>query len=330
MIKQFPLVSVVIPVKNEAGILKRCLGSLKRMDYPPERLEIIVADGMSGDDSKAVALSCGARVVTNERELVVSGRNRGFESAKGDLVAFTDADCVFDAKWIGNSLKYFDDENVGGVGGLTLPPEDSSSFEKAIDCIFSMAEFFHSTAHRKKTEGVKEAEDIPGCNAIYRREALDKAMPVKEGLLTAEDVWMNFCIRQAGYKLVFAPDVILWHYRRNSPGKFLRQIYRFAIGRAQIGRENRRLLNIFHIMAGFAVPAMIIAGAYFYFMGRMELFIKGMALFIFMIIPLLSFLKTRSPKVAFSASLAMSIFILGWSAGFLREVFFPMKDTKGR
>jgi len=174
MNSKFPLISVVIPVKNESAILGRCLNSLREVEYPSGRLEIIIADGMSRDESPALALSYGAKVVRNEKELVSSGRNRGFEAARGELIAFTDADCIFDKRWLANSLKYFDDKKIGGVGGTTLQPEDSSSFEKAIDCVFHMAELFQSTSHRRRLPGAKEAADIPGCNAITGEKRLKR------------------------------------------------------------------------------------------------------------------------------------------------------------
>ena len=326
---EFPIISVVIPVKNDAGILARCLGSLKEIDYPKESLEIIIADGMSRDTTSQTALDRGAKVVLNEKELVVSGRNRGFEAAKGELIAFTDADCVFDKGWLKSSLKYFADELVGGVGGMALQPEDSSDFEKAVDYIFNLAEFFRSTVHRKNLERVREVSDIPGCNAIYRKVALNKVMPVDESLVTAEDVWMNFCIREAGYKLILAPDVILWHYRRNSPKRFLRQIYRFGIGRAQVGKREQGLLSIFHVIIGFAIPLSLLIVTFFYITGAAGLLFKIM-LAVFTLTVLLSFLKSKSLKTAVNFPLAFSIFCLGWSAGFLKELILPTAKNEKR
>lgn len=320
---------MVIPVKNESGILGRCLESLKGIDYPARRFEIIISDGMSADDTKKTALSYGARVVPNEGELVASGRNRGFEASCGEIVAFTDADCVFDKGWLRNSIKYFNDEAVGGVGGAVLTPEESTDFEKAADCIFNLAEFFNATAHRKNQARLLEASDIPGCSAIYRRKALEAVMPVDEGLLTAEDVWMNFHIRRSGYRLILAPDVILRHYRRSSPGRLLRQAYRFAVGRAQVSKRNPKLLGALHIMTGLAIPVLLAGAASIWITGWIGPSLK-MAAGLLIALIALSFLKTRSLRTALDIPLAFVIFTLGWSAGFLRELFFPMKEVKGR
>jgi cellulose synthase/poly-beta-1,6-N-acetylglucosamine synthase-like glycosyltransferase len=329
VIKENPFFSIVIPVKNEAVLLRHCLESLMKLDYPKDRFEIIVADGLSADDTKEVSRQYGARVVDNKKRIVVSGRNEGYRQAKGDIIAFTDADCTFDAGWLRSSLKYFSDDKVGGVGGVTFMPPDSSSFEKAIDFLFRLAEFFQTTSHRKNLSFVKEVEDIPGCNALYRRQALNAVMPVDEGLLTAEDVWMNFRVRKAGYKLIHAPDVMLWHYRRSSPKRFVRQIYRFAIGRMQVGRNNPALVNIFHLAIACAIPALLSCLAYFYLSGAMILCLK-MFIFSLVFVILLFLLKTRSLTISVNMPFVLVLFVLAWSAGFLKELFFPLKDASGR
>lgn len=329
MIKENPFFSIVIPVKNDAVLLRRCLESLMKLDYPKDLCEIIIADGQSSDDTKIVSLQYGARVVDNKKGIVVSGRNEGYKAARGDIIAFTDADCVFGSGWLRNSIKYFSDDKVGGVGGVTFMPPGSSSFEKAIDFLFHLAEFFQTTSHRKSVSFAKEVQDIPGCNAFYLRQALDAVMPVDENLLTAEDVWMNFCVRKAGYKLMHAPDVILWHYRRNSPKRFARQIYRFAIGRLQAGRKSAALVNILHILIGLGIPVFLACLAYFYLTGSITSCFKTFFLFL-VFIALLPLPKTKSPSVSANMPFVLIIFIFAWSAGFLKELLLPLKDVNGR
>lgn len=309
--------------------MARCLDSLIKLDYPKDRFEIIISDGLSTDNTKEVARNYTVKVVDNHKQLVVSGRNRGFKEAAGDIVVFTDADCTFHTQWLRNSIKYFSDDKIGGVGGVTFMPPDSSSFEKAIDFLFRLAEFFQATAHRKGLSQPQEVNDIPGCNAMYRKEALKRVMPVDENLLTAEDAWMNFCIRKSGYKLMQAPDVILWHYRRNSPKRFARQIYRFAIGRLQVGKRCFGLMNIFHIICGLSIPIFLLSAIIFYLSGSIDLFFKSSAIF-FITATLLALAQKMAIKVALNVPWVIIIFAFFWSAGFLRELFFPLKDVKGK
>ncbi|MDD5254974.1 MAG: glycosyltransferase [Candidatus Omnitrophica bacterium] len=324
-----PFISVVIPVKNEAAILERCLASLRRLDYPAERLEVIVADGGSTDDTRRIAESLGARVVINDKQVVVSGRNRGFEAARGEFVAFTDADCVFESGWLRNGMQYFKEEKVGGVGGPTLMPQDSTAFERAVNLFFVLAGFLKITSHRQEAGCIQEVNDIPGCNAIFRAQALREVMPVDEGLLTAEDVWMNYRVRLAGYTLIWAPDVTLWHYRRSSPRMFMRQVYRFAIGRFQVAKRSLRLIKPLHILAALTIPLLLALDIALQATGALWVYAVLAALFIFDCV-FFAFLHMRSARSAFYFPFVVLLFCCCWSAGALRELLFPMKQVAGR
>jgi cellulose synthase/poly-beta-1,6-N-acetylglucosamine synthase-like glycosyltransferase len=324
-----PLISVIIPVRDDAGALGLCLERLKKLDYPPHRLEVIVADGLSRDETASLARQSGARVVTNRKQTVGPGRNRGFEIARGELIAFTDADCLPHRDWLKNCLKYFQDSSVAAVSGPVITPLESTSFARAIGYLYDLAGRLHSCAHRQRLEGVREVDDIPGCNSIYRREVLDETMPIDESLLTAEDAELNFRIRKLGYKLLACPDIIVWHQRRSSPKSFFRQVYRFAIGRLQAGKRDIKMLGPLHILVGLSIPLVLAAGGYLCVYGLLGLFLK-IALASLLIFILLAWLSCRSLSIALNMPLAVAIFAIAWSMGFLRELFFPLKDTAGK
>jgi glycosyltransferase involved in cell wall biosynthesis len=324
-----PFFSVIIPVKNEAGLLKKALSSLKNLNYPSGLFEVIIADGLSVDDTRKVAGEFSARVVTNEKQIVVSGRNRAFKEAKGELVAFTDADCLFEPGWLANSVKYFGDEKVAGVGGVSLIPEESTHFERAVDFLFRLAGMLGTSCHWRRPACSIQVKDIPGCNAIYRRQALEEVMPVDENLLTAEDVWMNFCIRKNGHKLISACDVMLWHCRRSSPYRLFRQAYRFAIGRLQVGKRNLSLLNFLHVLVGLYIPLFFLSGLWAVLSGFI---LPWTAIFFLSLFFLSAFClwTTRSLSCALLTPYVFIIFLFGWSLGFLKELIFPLKDAKGK
>ena len=320
-----PFISVIIPVRNEAKVLERCLLSLKKLHYPPDKYEIIIADGMSSDNSGEIARGYGAKVIRNEGQTATSGRNKGFMHSRGDIIAFTDADCVFDRNWLKNSIKYLADIRVAGVSGITAFPEKSTAFEKAVNFLFDIVAMASYTAHVQKVSRVYEAKDLPGCNAIYRRDALKKVMPIDEDLLTAEDVWLNHLLTKLNYKLLLAPDIKLWHYRRSTPKKFIRQIYRYAIARLQAGRKSAfKLINPLHLLTGLGLPIFIIAGIVSYLAGGLIYFLW--MIFIFLaILSAIALIKTKNVLVSLNVPLVMIFFVFSWSAGFLREWFSPLR-----
>ena len=102
-----PFVSIIIPVRNEERRLGNCPRSIEDLDYPKDRIKAIIADGLSADSTPGVAAAPGATVIENTGQTVSPGRNRAFAAARGNLIAFTDAECIVDRKWPVNALKYF-------------------------------------------------------------------------------------------------------------------------------------------------------------------------------------------------------------------------------
>lgn len=321
-----PLISIIIPVRNEAALLKNCLRSIHDLDYPRDKIEVIIADGMSTDDSAETARQYGAKVVTNEKMTVSPGRNIAFNHSSGEIIAFTDADCVVDANWIKNSLKYFDDANVACVGGPNLTPSNERDFGKAVGFVFNQSIFAAGSIHARKLNEIRAVRSIPGCNAVYRKDALSKVMPIDESLLTCDDTELNQRLIDNGYKLLYTPDVFVWHYRRPNPRRLWKQMYRYAIGRLQVGKRDKRMINIMHIMIGLGLPISLL------------LLIFSPALFLLLVLAYLSILfysfivslaEMSSIRISLYVPIAITIILCAWSAGFVRELVYPYKKTGG-
>lgn len=325
-----PLVSIIIPVRNEERVLDQCLNAIRALDYPSDRMEVIIADSLSTDASREIAEKHGAKVVRNRRQTVVSARNCGFEVAQGEFVAFTDADCMVASDWLKTGLNAFrPDGAIAGVGGVTRFPDVATPFQEAVNTLFLLAAFAGSTAHVQSASKTEFVDDIPGCNAIYRRSALAKVMPVDERLLTAEDVWMNWLLRAQGFKHVRADSMVLWHHRRSRPRSFFRQMYRFAIGRLQVGKRVPALLNPLHMAAAASVPILLALVAWLLLLGRglvlaAGLLAGGAAGFV------IALPKSKSYRSAALFPLVLAIFLAAWSLGFLREFVFPLRSADGK
>lgn len=325
-----PFVSIIIPVKNEAKLLENFLKSVKQLCYPQKKIEVIIADGQSTDNTKRVARKFGAKVVDNPKQTVGPGRNVAFKKARGSLIAFSDADCLVDKNWLKNSLKYFANPQTAGVGGPNFTPKDEVPFAQAVGFFMSQAIFSAGSIHGRNLPYIKTVKSIPGCNSIYRKSVLDQVMPIDESFLTCDDTEMNQRILDLGYKLLSVPDVFVWHYRRSTPKRLWHQMYRWAIGRLQLGRKRREMINLVHIGTGFTLPILIGIMA-FLLLIKPELFslFIGFVILTLASLALFGFLKTKSLKVALNLPLVVVITVFAWSVGFLRELFIPLKNQTG-
>jgi len=324
-----PFISVVIPVKNAARFLPKCLDSLNNLNYPKDKYEVIISDSDSTDGTRQIAVSMGAKVVDAGGPSVCAGRNSGFKASKGEIVAFSDADCVMDKDWLANAVKYFADRDVACVGGVSLVPEDETAFGKACGFIFSYSLFTGGSTYGMDFPKVREVKHNPGCNAIYRRSSLERVMPVDERITDGEDVVMNKRLSDMGYKFLFTPDTKLWHYRSSTPKRFWKQKIHYGIGRVMIARQYPALLNPMHIIAGYSIP--LIAGtmllaAYLKMVIFFAVFYAGAVFLLFFFFS--AWFKVRSLRVALNVPLAIIILLFGWSIGFMGEVFFPQRKKQ--
>ena len=322
-----PFVSIIIPAKNEEKLLRGCIGSLHQLDYPKEKMEIIIVDGLSTDNTAGVALDMGAKVISNVKQTVSPGRNIGFENAKGELVAFTDADCIVDPHWLSNSIKYFEnDATVACAGGPNLTPADESDFGKAVGFVFDQPVFAAGSIHARELHEVKEVSSIPGCNAIYRQSVLAKVMPLDESMLTGDDTLLNRKILDLGCRLLYTPDVVVYHYRRPTPRKLWRQFYRYAIGRLQVGKKDKRLLNMAHVLIGLSIPVGLLT-VLFLVWHKNFLVLSGVLVLGFLFLfyfAMKGMIKWKSPGVGLQVPLVIMLIMIAWSYGFMRELIFPL------
>lgn len=323
-----PVVSVVIPVRNEERYMPQCIASLRKIDYPADKLEIIFADGESTDRTVEIAHANRCRIVPNPGLNVASGRNEGFAAARGDIVVFSDADCLFDPLWVKHAIRHFRDPAVAGLGGPTRVPSDQNAFGRAVGAVFELAGLIGTTVHHARLGTVREAEDLPGCNAFYRREALRAIMPTNTVLSTNEDVEMNAQIRAEGYRLFLTPDVHVEHYKRPTPAGLWKQMRAFAAGRVRLARRDRGFLKAGHWLAGAGIPAaalVLLAGGLFF---RVLWFLAGLGLAAGLLLCMLFVLFRHGPVVAVLTVPAVLVAVPGWICGFLGEWFRPTPPPK--
>jgi len=124
-------VSIVIPTKNNADILEKCLKSIQNLDYPKEKMEVIIVDGNSTDGTVDIAKKYGCKVIFEDRGTISYARDVGVRNAGGRFIAFTDADCAVDRDWIKELIKHFNGD-VAAVGGPNLTPDDDTEFAKCV------------------------------------------------------------------------------------------------------------------------------------------------------------------------------------------------------
>ena len=318
-----PYISIIIPVRNGKGRLESCLSSIQKQTYPKDRYEVIVANGRSTDQTIEIAKEFGAVVVDNPGIIQAAGKNAAIKAAKGELLAFTEDDCILPPDWLAMAEKYMRDDSVAGIGGPTLLPNSSTEFSKAVFILFRFAS---SLGYSVQSDVLlfDEAKDLPGGNVIYRTQVLEEAGPYNEELITAEDVDMNMRIVQSGYRLCYASELVTWHSKRDKPIRFFHQMRRFAIGRVKVGRYHKGALRSLHIFLAFIAP-MVLVGTGIGFVTGYFVYVMVGGITVLAGLLLAGLTSSGSIKLAMLFLPVAAIFCVAWSIGFFSEIISHRK-----
>jgi len=198
---ELPSVTVIIPAHNEAEFIERCIASVRATGWPSERLDILVVDNNSTDNTAALADRAGARVVQQSTGRIGAIRNAGLKAARGDLVAYVDGDCTVAATWLRDAVELFRSNNrIGAVGGPCLSPVEGTWVEKAL------------AAYRVPRRAANETASLATSSFIAPRALLQEAGYFDETLSSGEDDDMSQRIRRKGLVLISAPECYVVHY----------------------------------------------------------------------------------------------------------------------
>lgn len=221
-----PKVSVVVPVRNEAPKIARCLQAL--LDQTLQPCEVIVVDGHSTDSTVEIAGRFPVTVMYEDYGTVGGARQVGIEHAQGDYVAFTDADCIPRKDWLENLVCEFDSGVVGVGGGIKNIGKGlwEESIALALDTFLGSANSVQDRVLKKK----RIVKSISGCNSIYQKEDLVTVGGFDVRLSINEDTEINTRLQRLG-TLIYTPEAIVHHHQERGLRDFVRRMHFFGYGR---------------------------------------------------------------------------------------------------
>ena len=258
--------SVIIPARNEQANLERCLGSLFGLDWDPADFEVLVVDHDSCDQTAGLAARLGAQVIKGPPGATISGlRNLGARRARGEMLAFLDADCSVPANWLREAVRYLDRDDVVCFGSAPAPPDQANWVQKAWYQI-----------RRGKGEAA-ETDWLESMNMFVRHREFNCVGWVDERLITCEDYDLSLRLGRVG-KLVADPRVAAVHHgEAASLGHFFRKEYwrgtsnlpGFLVHGASLRELPSVLLPVACALTAATVLLFLLTGL----LGRQELFL---------------------------------------------------------
>jgi len=210
-----PSVSVIVCSYNGAKTLAACLDSLGRLNYP--NYEVILVDDGSTDDTAYVAAQFpSVRYIHQSNHGLSHARNTGAAAATGEVLAYTDSDCMADVDWLYYLIGTLTSGDYAGVGGPNITPPAENWIQACVGAAPG------GPSHVLLTDTV--AEHIPGCNMAFYKWAFENIGGFDPEYRKAGDD-VDFCwrLQQAGDVIAFSPTAMVWHHRRFTLRAFFKQ-----------------------------------------------------------------------------------------------------------
>jgi cellulose synthase/poly-beta-1,6-N-acetylglucosamine synthase-like glycosyltransferase len=232
MQQALPLVSVVVPVYRDEERLALCLEALAMQSYPRARTELIVVDN-DCDGLDVLAQPFPMVLFTRERMPgSYAARNRGILESKGQILAFTDADCVPTRDWLQSGVAALDgNPNLGAVGGrIEMISSDPAARLSAVD----LHERVCGLPQRQFVEDLRFAATA---NMFSRRGVFDDVGLFASDLKSSGDREWAMRVIDRGYELIYADEVVVRHWARRTLREFVRRRRRITGGWQQVRRS---------------------------------------------------------------------------------------------
>jgi len=234
-------ISVIIPTKNNAELLEKCLSSLAKQDF--RDFEVIVVDGHSTDATPKIAKKYGAKLVYEDFGTRGGACNVGAEHAKGKILVFTDDDCTFPASWVKKINAAFEDRDLDVFGGDDIIDEKKASyFERTL---FQIDKSKGTPKHLQKR--------LRGCNTSYRKSIFSSEKGFNPKLTGIEDTELHHRLAKKNYKMRFDPGLYVYHKRRPNFRALFKRMFTNGMSRIQLIKHDRAFLSLMDVTPPLAI-----------------------------------------------------------------------------
>jgi glycosyltransferase involved in cell wall biosynthesis len=223
-------ISVVVPTYNEEANIVSCLTALRNQSLPEDEYEIIVVDGDSQDETRALAHPLADRVMIQTSEKVGGARNDGAVCARGEIIATTDADCIVPSNWLEVITRSFEmDERLAHLYGPVYPIEQGVKNRMSLGVVNGFARLGYITRRLYFTLG---------CNSAFDREAFIRA-GMYRCIDAGDDLEIAIRMQEIG-KVVLNPEMkVGFSMRRYDQFGTVRSIYEWLYIVSKGGKSSK-------------------------------------------------------------------------------------------
>jgi glycosyltransferase involved in cell wall biosynthesis len=324
-----PKVSLIVPCYNEGQTIGLLLQAIYQQSCPRPALEVVIADGMSGDNTRQVIAEFAAshpdlavRVVDNPKRIIPAALNTAIRAAAGEIIVRLDGHSMPYPDYVERILEALESgqwDMVGGVwdiqpgGGQNPPGWVSRSIAAAAAHPLGVGD-----ARYRFTRTASEADTVPF--GAYRRSLVEKIGYFNEDLLTNEDYEFNLRVRQSGGKIWLDPRIRSVYFARPNLPALARQYWRYGYWKGQMLRRNPGSLRWRQAVPPLFVAALVLLAVLGLFWSPARLLLAlqaGMYALTLLGAGLASAVQKRDPGLLVGLPLAMAVMHTVWGTALL-------------
>lgn len=250
-----------MPIRNEGTFIKRSLEAVLAQDYPAEKMEILIVDGRSTDNTREIVGEYQSRhpslkLLDNPGMIVPTGMNIALRESRGEIIVRVDGHCEIAQDYVRRCIQHLKEDGADGVGG-PIETIGDTYLARAIAVAMS-SPFGVGGAAFRTIEDRKMYVDTVAFPA-YTRAAIDKAGLYDEELIRNQDDEYNYRLRKLGGKILLTPDIRSRYYSRSSMRKLWRQYFQYGYWKVRVMQKHSRQMRPRQFVPPLFIVALVLS-----------------------------------------------------------------------
>ena len=329
-------VSIIIPCRNEEKYIGKCFDSIIAQDYPKDKVEVLIVDGMSDDGTRGILVTYMreypfVRLLDNPQKIVSTALNIGIKSAQANIIIRMDVHTEYAPDYITKCLQLLEQTGADNVGGAWVP-KGKTYLQKAISIAFQSS--FSSGgagSHDVQHEGPVDSVYL-GC---WQKTILERIGLFDEELVRNQDDELNLRLIRSGGKIWQSPEIKSWYYPRDSIVALFKQYGQYGYWKVRVIQKHKIPASIRHVVPGTFVGLLAILAVLSPFSQLSLKILAGLLAFYLFANTGASFLACKEPskwKYIPVMPIIFAAYHFGYGYGFLRGIldFAILKKQAGK
>lgn len=318
--QSLPFISVVIPMRNEARHIGECLESVLAQEYPPERMEVLVVDGRSDDNSREavgayVQRDSRVRLLDNPRQIVPGALNVAIRAARGEIIARVDGHTTLAPDYLREGVEALGRSGADNVGGAMTARGGGpigDAVEMATGSPFGIGAYFHFGTEDRFVDTVYLG--------MWPRSVFARVGLFDEELVRNQDDEFNYRLRKHGGRVFMTPRMRSSYQNRQGLRSLARQFYQYGMWKVRVCQKHPRQMSWRHFVPPAFVLALLLSPVLLLLappLGKLGMAAVGAYALLIAAVSAQVALKKRAGRHKAWLPVVFAIIHVGWGLGFL-------------